>query len=357
MQEENALVKSLKIRFPIIQAPMANISSPRLVAAVSNSGGLGSLGAAYMSPAEIAEAIREIRSLTEQPFAVNLFTPSETFEDTNQIQKASEHLNKYRKELGISDIRSTAHMPDFSAQVDVICKENVPVFSFTFGIPPLAMLAALKKRTIFLIGTATTPEEAVLLEKNGVDAIVAQGYEAGGHRGTFLDPAKDPCLGTLPLVQQVVQACQIPIIAAGGIMNGAGIAAALALGSAGAQLGTAFIATPESAAPAAYKKALLNAQPLKTTVSSALTGRPARMLKNRFTQEMEENSPPIAPFPYQHFLTKEIRTVAAKQNRPEWMALYAGQGLPLISNLPADEIMSQLVDQTGQTIQSMSQLV
>ncbi|MBS0650333.1 MAG: nitronate monooxygenase [Verrucomicrobia bacterium] len=357
MWKENTLIQRLRIRFPIIQAPMAGVSMPQLVAAVSNAGGLGSLGAAYLSPLEIKEAIDEIRSLTDQPFAVNLFARENIEKDETLIQKADQHLNKYRTMLGIPSVPSTARLPELESQIEAICREKVPIFSYTFGILDEQIMAQIKRQDTFVIGTATTLDEALLLQKSGVDAIVAQGYEAGGHRGAFDKSRSDPCLGTFALLSQIVQACKLPVIAAGGIMNGKGIAAAMALGARAAQLGTAFLATPESQASATYKQALLQLKTRRTIVTSLLTGKPARMIENEFTRQMQNDLPQIAPFPYQHYLTKGIRTVADKQNLFEWLSLYAGQGFPLASNRPTAEIIPLLVQQTIQAIENLHEKI
>jgi nitronate monooxygenase len=349
---KNGLVHLLKIRFPIVQAPMAGgLATPRLVAAVTNAGGLGSFGAGYLTPKEIAKGISEIRELTDQPFAVNLFSPS--MEETKNLKTSQEALIRYHQELGIPlKFSHERSLPPLKEQIEVLIEEKIPVFSFTFGIPPLSYLQQLKKQKTVLIGTATTLEEALLLEESGVDAIAAQGIEAGGHRGTFLHPDVDPLLSTATLIALLSRHCQVPILAAGGIMNGAGVAAALALGAQGTQLGTAFIASPESGASPAYKKALIESKGAKTTLTACFTGKIARALVNRFTKEMQ--GAPIASYPIQHFLTQNMRLCAAKDNRPEFMALYAGEGFQLCSNLPAGEIVSLLVQQTVAAVQGLA---
>lgn len=356
MWKENPIVKKCKIRFPIIQAPMANINTPRLVAAVSNAGGLGSFGAAYLSPKEIKEAMREIRDLTELPFAVNLFAPCREAYDKKRIEQAQKFLEPFRKEINIPTTNPDfSALPEFAEQIEAVLEERPPIFSFTLGIPPIPILQRLKKEKIFVLGTATTLEEALLLEKSDVDAVIAQGAEAGGHRGTFLDHASDPMIGISALVPQMVKSLKVPIIAAGGIMNGSGVAAAFALGAAAAQLGTAFLACPESGAPRTYKDALIHSQEMETTVTEVFTGKPARMLHNKFVKEMEQKNAPIAPYPYQNLLTKDIRVAAAKQNRSDLMPLYAGQNYHLTTNLPASEIVPLLVEQTIDAIQRINQ--
>jgi nitronate monooxygenase len=351
MWSKNPIVKRCHIRFPLIQAPMAGIATPRLVAAVSNAGGLGSLGAANMPPEEIKNAIQEIRDFTEMPFAVNLFCfPPPTYNQAT-IDAAQKFLKSFRKELDIPEAPPDLTFPDFAAQIEAILEARPPVFSFTMGIPPLPILERLKKENIAIMGTATTLDEALLLEKCGVDAVIAQGAEAGGHRGTFLQ--QDPMLGTTALLSTLSPALKIPIIAAGGIMNGDAIAAALALGAAAVQLGTAFLACPESGAPLSYKQTLLHSQ-TPTTITHAFTGKPARMLQNKFIHAVERENAPIAPYPYQNLLTRDIRTAAAKLNRTDLMSIYAGQNYPLITNLPASEIVPLLTEQTIRAVQKLN---
>ncbi len=358
MWKENPIVKMCNIRFPLIQAPMANVSTPRLVAAVCNAGGLGSLGAAYMSPSEIKESIREIRELTELPFAVNLFAPPPIAKDQQQIVAAQKFLNRFRKKLDIpTQLSDVLEMPDFAGQIETILLERPPVFSFTLGVPPLPILQRLKREKIFIMGTATTPREAQRLEQSGVDAIVAQGAESGGHRATFLEPESDPMLGMSALIPLITSVVKVPVIAAGGIMNGDGIAAALAMGASAVQMGTAFLACPESGASKTYKEALLHPQGSQTVVTSVFSGWPARMLGNQFIKEMQEQNAPLAPFPAQYFLTKDIRTAASKLNRADLMCLYAGQSYPLITNLPVSEIIPLLIEQTVIAVQKLSEQI
>ncbi|MBS0604222.1 MAG: nitronate monooxygenase [Verrucomicrobia bacterium] len=355
MWRENPIVNMCNVRFPLIQAPMPGVATPRLIASVCNAGGLGSLGAAYMSAKEIKEAIREIRDLTEQPFGVNLFAPQPILKDPIQILPAQNFLDRYRQELGIpSALPDFNEIPSFLEQIETILLERPPVFSFTLGIPPLPILQRLKKEKIFLMGTATTLEEAQLLEMSGVDAVIAQGAEAGGHRGAFIDPQADPMLGLSTLVPLLVRSLKAPVIASGGIMNGDGIAAALAYGAAAVQMGTAFIACPESGAARPYKEALLHPRGALTQVTHVYSGRPARMIRNKFIKEMAEEEAPVAPFPYQHYLTKDIRTAASKMNRADLLSLYAGQNYPLITNLPASEIIPLLIEQTVIAIEKLS---
>jgi nitronate monooxygenase len=353
MWNKNRLTQALRIRFPLIQAPMAGITTPRLVAAVSNAGGLGSLAAAYLSPEKIKQDIDEVRALTEQPFAVNLFAPSDTEKDIEREKLAYASLSRFRAELDIPVSLPKNHgMPSFNEQVSLLLEEKIPVFSFTFGTLPLQLLAEFKRQGTFLMGTATTRDEALLLEMSGVDAIVAQGAEAGGHRATFLSPSTDPLLTMPVLCSLLLQSCKTPIIATGGIMNGSHIASALALGIHGVQLGTAFIACAESGASPGYKSALLQSSHAQTVLTACFSGKTARAIENQFTREM--HNAPLAAFPCQHFLTQDIRTAAAKSHRPEFLSLYAGQGFPLATNLSASEIIPLLIEQTIASIHALS---
>ncbi len=242
---------------------------------MSNAGGLGGLGGATLEPETLRGAIRRVRELTDKPFAVNLFAPHDRPEPSAETVAAVDGvLAPWRAELGLPNPERTGSLvpPDhYDAQVAVVLEESVPVFSFTFGLPPLA---ALKEAGTVVLGTVTTPEEAEQLEAAGVDAVVAQGSEAGGHRGTFAGPFEEALVGTLALVPQVVDRVSVPVVAAGGIADGRGIAAALALGASGAQLGTAFLVCPESGIVDAYREAILGASASATVLTRIYSGRP-----------------------------------------------------------------------------------
>jgi nitronate monooxygenase len=325
----NRLTELLGIRLPIVQAPMAGgPSTPALAAAVSNAGGLGSLGGA--PPDRLRAAIRETRSLTDRPFAVNLFAPlppaDAPLETVAAVHRA---LAPFRAELGLPEPQhaTTAAAPPFEAQLEVVVEERVPVFSFTFGIPPLDGLACVT------MGTATSVAEAVALERAGADVVVAQGAEAGGHRGG------DGMVATTALVPQVTDAVSVPVVAAGGIMDGRGIAAALALGAEGVQLGTAFLATPESGAPPAHKRALRDGR--ETVVTSAYSGRAARAIRTPLIDALEAAGAQ-APYPLQAALVADLRRAGAELDRAELQFLLAGQGAPLARELPAAELVALL---------------
>jgi nitronate monooxygenase len=319
-----------------------------LTAAVSNQGGLGSLGAALFTPEIIRQKIKEIRALTDKPFNINLFSPlAPTSYSHDEITSACIALNTFRKKLGMPeknhiDIVSTA---TFEEKLALVLEEKVPVFSFTFGILAKETIEKIKAHGIKVMGTATTVREAILLEQNGVDAIVAQGYEAGGHRGTDLNLVliDDALIGTMALLPQIVDAVTVPVIASGGIMDGRGIAGALALGAEGVQMGTAFLTCPESSIHSKHRDRLLESTDESTHLTRVFTGRMARSLKNAFLLEMEKEHLPILNFPVQSALVKDIREEAQKQNNPDYMSLWAGQASKLCRVKSAAVLFNELV--------------
>jgi nitronate monooxygenase len=344
---QTRVTEALGIQYPIIQAGMAGGSTtPQLVAAVSNAGGLGTLGAGYMSPDQMRSAIREIRALTERPFAVNLLLTDPVTVDAQQIAAAQEKMKPIRAELGLAGSAVPAQFAEsFDAQVAVVLEERVPVFSFTFGLLPPALMAACKERNIHLSGTATTVREALLLEQAGVDSIVGQGSEAGGHRGTFAGEWRESLIGTMALIPQIVDAVQVPVIAAGGIMDGRGVAAALMLGASAAQLGTAFLTSIESGAHPHYQQLLLDSTEEQTTLIRAFSGKPARGLKNAFHEQLEPDADHLPPYPIQNALTRDIRQAAARQNRTEFLSMWAGQGTRLSRREPAADVVHRIAEQ------------
>src|SRR5689334_23117710 len=342
------LTKRLGIQHPIVQAPMAGGGdTPRLVAAVSEAGGLGSIGAAYLTPQQIVETAQAVRSLTSRPFGINLFAPTRSADGSGDVRRAVERVAPHFAEVGLPPPAPPAPPQDtFSAQLAAALETSASVFSFTFAMLPASAIEAVKRRGMFLAGTATTVEEAIALEKAGVDAVVAQGSEAGGHRGTFAGDFESSMVGTIALVPQIVDAVRVPVIASGGIMDGRGIAAALALGASAVQMGTAFLTTEEAGAAECYKQALVSAREDSTRVTRAFSGRPARGIVNRFMEEVERDPHAILPFPLQNTLTRPLRTAAAKAGRAEFLSLWAGQGTRMARRLPAAELMSRLVSET-----------
>lgn len=355
---ETELTRALHIRYPIIQAPMAGgPTTADLVAAVSNAGGLGSLGAGYLTPEQIRLAIQEIRARTDRPFAVNLFVPEQPTESEAAIAEMTAYLNVYREALGIpSNPLIPSFSESFEEQVRVLLEERIPVLSFTFGIPPQEVIQAMKEQGSFVIGTATTVDEAIRLEAAGVDAVVAQGSEAGGHRGTFLKDASGSLIGAMALVPQMADHVSLPVIASGGIMDGRGLVASLALGAAAVQMGTAFLACTESGAHPAYKQKILSENEDATEITRAYSGKAARGIRTDFMRDMQQYSGTIPDYPIQNAMTRDIRQAAAKANRPEYMSLWAGQGLRLASSRSAAAIIRQTVDQANALAQRLTGL-
>jgi nitronate monooxygenase len=369
-----ALLSRLGVAHPIIQAPMAGADTPALAAAVSNAGGLGSLGAAYLTPDEIRDAIAEVRRRTDKPFNVNLFaggftagpsavaTPSDpaaggAVAGTGPVPPILAILRRHHAALGLPEpVLPTTAVDPFPAQLDAVLAARVPVFSFTFGIPPAADLARLREQGAAILGTATTVEEARRLAAAGVDAVVAQGSEAGAHRGTFAAPFERALIATMALVPQVVDAVAgLPVIASGGIMDGRGIVAARALGAAAAQMGTAFLACDEAAIPEAYKALLSSSPEDATAVTRAFSGRPARGLVNAFMRDVESaGEGALLPFPLQNIATRAMRAAARLAGDTDRLSLWAGQGLRLVRRLPAAELVRRLVAESEATLRHLA---
>ena len=338
----------LGIQFPIIQAPMAGVSTPQLAAAVSNAGGLGSLGIGPSPVEQARQMIEQTRALTSRPFNVNLFCHAPAQADAAREAAWLQHLAPLFAEAGMpvpSTIKAGYKSFIEDEQTFAMLLETRPaVVSFHFGLPAAERIQALRQAGIYLMATATNLHEARLIEQAGIDAIVAQGIEAGGHRGMFDPAADDERLSTSVLVRLLAQHTRLPVIAAGGIMDGAGIRAALELGAAAAQLGTAFILCPESSANAAYRQALQSERAGTTRLSASLSGRPARGMLNRLISHGEAaGSPPPADYPIAYDAAKQLNAAASQHGNHEFAAQWAGQGAPLARELPAAELMQRLV--------------
>jgi nitronate monooxygenase len=343
--KKNALMERLGIENPVIQGPMGGgPSTPELVAAVSNAGGLGSLGAPYLKPGEITEHIRRIKSLTSKPFNVNLFAGGYEAQSQRDPAPMLELLGGIHEVLGLP-APTLPQLPSdpFPAQLEAMLDADVPIFSFTFGIPNADAMARLKARHIAIIGTATTVEEARLLAAAGVDAIVAQGAEAGAHRGTFAGSFAAAMIPTFDLVRGIRAAVSLPVIAAGGIMDGRDLHSAVLCGASAAALGTAFLACPECGAPQAHKQAVLKAREDTTVITRAFSGRPARGLKNNFVALLAGREDIILPYPLQNLLTRTMRSEAATRGETGFLSLWAGTGVARARALPAGELVSRLV--------------
>ncbi|MFC4609778.1 nitronate monooxygenase [Streptomyces maoxianensis] len=332
-------------RYPIVQAPMAGgASCPQLVAAVSDAGGLGFLAAGYKTADGMYQEVKQVRGLTGRPFGVNLFMPQANTVDAAAVEVYRHQLAGeaawYETPLGDPDSGSD---DGYEAKLAILLDDPVPVVSFTFGCPTREVLDSFAKAGTFTVVTVTTPEEAQAAQRAGADAVCVQGIEAGGHQGTHRDdPAADGSgIGLLSLIGLVREAVQLPIIATGGLMRGSQVAGALAAGAVAAQLGTAFMVCPESGANALHKQAMTNPLFVRTELTRAFTGRPARGLVNRFMREHGRYAP--AAYPQVHHLTSPLRKAATKAGDPQGMALWAGQGHKMARDLPAGRLVEVLV--------------
>lgn len=329
-----SLLQRLGLAHPIIQAPMAGSSTVAMAAAASNAGALGSLALGAASVAQARQALAQLNALTEKPFNVNFFCHQPAVLDAARDAAWIQHLQAHLDEFGGSiSLPLKEIYPSFIVDTDMqqLMLEQPPaVVSFHFGLPEATLIQALKKAGVFLLATATNLEEARQIEAAGIDAIVAQGFEAGGHRGIF-DEHRDEAIGTFALVRLLAQHSRLPIIAAGGIMDGQGIAAALQLGAQAVQLGTAFLLTRESAANAAYRNLLKSSRAQHTRVTAAISGRRARGIVNRFMEEIDISAAPAIPaYPAAYDAGKQLNALASAREVHEFGAHWAGQGAALI---------------------------
>jgi nitronate monooxygenase len=339
----------LGIEYPIIQGPLGGFSSQRLAAAVSNFGGLGSFGAHGLVPPAIQEVIAEIRSLTNKPFAMNLWVSMEDegapTSDAEAFERALLHLAPHLKALGASKPQFSPYNPlRFEDQARVLLDAKVAAFSFIYGIPPKEILEECHRQGIIAIGTATTPDEAIALEQAGVDVVVASGFEAGGHRGSFLRSSEDSLTGTISLVPQIVDAIGIPVVAAGGIADARGIVAAFALGAEGVQMGTVFLACEESGASPLHREAILSGKASRTSLTRGFTGRLARGIHNQLLEEMNRPGVTVLPYPLQRALMRNLAVPAQQAGRSEFLALWAGQSAGLAQCPDVTTLLKSLVD-------------
>jgi len=347
---KNEMIKLLQIQYPIIQAPMAGgVTTSTLVAEVSNSGGLGMIGAGYMTPHQMREQIKEIRQLTSNPFGINLFVPDEYDVIEDEVKSVNKILNPIRKQLNLPENESF-EIPNFHTifetftdQLNVVIEEKIPICSFTFGIPSKKVIAELKKNNITLVGTATTVREAVENEKAGMDIVVVQGSEAGGHRGNFFDGYQESLVGLMSLIPQVVDNVNIPVISAGGIMDGRGLMASLCLGAKGVQMGTAFLTCHESGAHKVHKEAILNATEDTTILTRSFSGKWARGIKNKFILEMQRHERFLPDFPILNILTQDIRKTSIDQKNKEFVSLWSGQSPRLAKSQTVESLIKNIL--------------
>jgi nitronate monooxygenase len=347
-----ALLKQLGISVPVIQAPMAGTSTPALAAAVSNAGGLGSLGVGATTVEGARTMIRDTRALTSNPFNINLFVhapaTADAYREARWLAYLAPEFARFGAEppVALHEIYKTSAADD--AMLAMLVEERPAVVSFHFGLPESHIIKGLHDAGIVLLASATSLDEALQVERAGIDAIVAQGIEAGGHRGIFDPRRADEGLGTLALVRVLVRNTHLPVIASGGIMDGAGIAAVLALGAQAAQLGTAFVSSPESAADAAYRAALANPA-VRTTLITSISGRPARGIDNRLAElGRAPERPPFPDYPIAYDAGKALNAAAKAKGNHDYAAQWAGQAVRLSRAMPAAELVATLMREVAE---------
>lgn len=357
--KESRVAQILGIRYPIIQGPFGGLSSVRLVADVSNAGGMGSYGAQPLSPEEIKETVAEIRRLTPNPFSINLWVS--TFDQEaltisqQEVQHAAEEIHRCFEGLNIPRPNMSCFAPqDFDAQAEALLEARPPVASFVFGTPPKELLNECRDRDIRTMGTATTAEEAKLLEDAGFDLIVASSFEAGGHKGSFLRSPETSLTGMISLIPQVVDSVTIPVIAAGGIAGSRGVAAAFMLGAEAVQVGTAFLVCKGSGINPIHREALLSTAAKITGLTKGFTGRLARGIRNPLFEELENASEKPLPYPLQRSLLGLYSQAAMELERADLLPMWAGQSAPLIEHLEVGSLMQSLTEEVTQAFQQFA---
>jgi nitronate monooxygenase len=351
--QDRRLIDLFGIDHPIIQAPMPGFTSPAMTIAVSEAGGLGSIAGAMATPESLRGELQVVSQGTGRPFSVNFFTYAQPHQDSASEARWRKRLSTYYQELGLAPDARTggpARAPFNASLCEVLLEFKPRVASFHFGLPDAELVGRLKNAKVAIIASATTSEEARWLEQHGCDAIISQGSEAGGHRGMFLVDDIARQAGTMALVPQVVDAVKVPVIAAGGIGDGRGIAAALALGAAGVQMGTAFLLTPESKISALHRQALKQANDNSTTLTNVFTGRPARAIVNRYIREVGPISADAPAFPLAAGAAQPLRAAAEAKGSAEFMPLWSGQAPTLAREMPAGALIATLVEETEATL-------
>jgi nitronate monooxygenase len=342
------LAELLGITYPVIQGPFGGgLSAVALTAAVTAAGGLGSFGAHHLEPTAITELVASLRAATDGPFAVNLWVPQPAEALRPPVEELVAHLARLQPLL--AELKAdppdlaAAFLPDYQAQVEALLDAAPPVISFVMGLPAPEVIDRTRERGIVTIGTATTVDEAVAVEAAGLSVVVASGSDAGGHRGAFLRPVAESLVGTFSLVPQVADAVSIPVVAAGGITDGRGLAAALTLGADGAQIGTGFLATAESGASQMHKAALRSPAARTTVLTRLFSGRPARGILNDLVRELASVEDDVPGYPFQNALMRPIRSAAYAQDDAEHASLWAGQAANLATGQAAGDYLAALI--------------
>lgn len=346
MWNNNRFTRLLNLDIPLVQGPFGGgLSSVTLAATVSQAGGLGSFGAHHLSGSEILSTAAAIRERTDRPFALNLWLPPHDPVSPDSITRGQALLAPFYQQLGqpLPATPTDRYWPDYEEQAEAILDARPAVFSFVYGIPSPKVLKACRQHRIRTLGAATTVAEARALEDAGVDAIVATGLEAGGHRVSFLDRPEQSLHGGIALIPAIRRAVSVPVVAAGGIADGQAMAAAMVLGADAVQVGTAFLACEESNASAIHRQMLFSERAADTQLTRAFTGRLARGIRNRFMDALADQ-PDIPGYPLQTWLTRPLKQAAATQNDPEYMALWAGQSASLLQHHHAGALIASLLE-------------
>lgn len=330
---------------PLVQAPMAGVQGHALAAAVCNAGGLGSIPAAMLSGEALEKELSQLTALTDKPYNVNFFCHTPPEPDPAREAQWQQTLQPYYIELGLSlaGIAPGPGRAPFSEQAaDVVEAFKPAVMSFHFGLPPKTLLARVKSWGTRVLASATTVDEALWLQAHGADAIIAQGLEAGGHRGIFLNGDLSTQMGTMALLPQIVRAVRVPVIAAGGIADAAGVAAAMALGASAVQIGTAYMCCPEATTSALHRAALQSPQARHTALTTLFTGRPARGIVNRLMRELGPLNTAAPAFPLATAAIAPLRAMAESVGNADFSPLWSGQNASQCGNLPAAELTRAL---------------
>ncbi len=355
MWPDTRLTELLGIEHPIIQAPMAGANTPAMAAAAANAGCVGSLGCAMMTPDDYRAALEQTRTATNRAVNVNFFCHKPPFFDDQKAAAAQARLKPFFLQMGLGEVPEVApiNFPFGEEMFEAVLGTRPRVVSFHFGLPEQRFVDALKADGAIILCSATTAAEARDLEARGVDVIIAQGWEAGGHQGHYLTD-RPAGIGTMALVPQVVDAVRVPVVAAGGIADGRGIAAALALGAAGVQIGTAFLTTAETGVARPHVEALLAADGAGTAMTRAFSGRPARGIVNRFMRELGPHEEGLPDFPLMNTLTAPLRKASAASGSADFMALWAGQAVALNRQGTVAELVERLVDEAQAAMRRLS---
>ncbi len=354
MPRATALTALLGIEHPLIQAPMGGAVTPALAAAVSGAGGLGSLGSSVLPPEVVLAHARAVREITDRPFNVNFFCHQPPTVEESDAVRARERFSALYDELGLGEPPAPSVPPIAfdEERLAALLEIRPAVASFHLGLPRPDVMDALHEAGCRILSSATTVAEAERLAERGVDAVIAQGAEAGGHRGSFLVAGDDGPIGTLALVPQIVDAVSVPVIAAGGIGDGRGLAAALALGAGAAQIGTAFLACPEASIHPLYRAALRAARAEDTTISRAFSGRPARALRNRLTEEAGDGA---LAYPAQFSMTEPLAAATARRGSSDFLAMWAGQAAPLAREMPAADLVARIITDARRVLAALAE--